>query len=69
MITVVCRPPVYEHRLTCLGRMRTLGAVKPCQGHRPGIQGFNFPVTRLGGGKKALASQVLFSTEFFDFNI
>ena len=29
--------------------MRTLGAVKPQEGHRPEVQGSNFPITRLGG--------------------
>ena len=47
---VVCRPPVCVYRLTCLDRIRTLGAVKPRHEDTAlNIQGSNFPITRPGG--------------------
>ena len=50
---VVCRPPECVYRLTCLDRMRTLGAVKPRREDTAlNIQGSNFPITRPGGDLK-----------------
>ena len=50
---VVCRPPVCVYRLTCLDRVRTLGAVKPRREDTAlNVQGSNFPITRPGGEMK-----------------